>query len=378
MTYATEICLTSESYATTWDLFRIANSEEPTHILECEIKSTAKEQFEEFLAEMEKKIEELCQSREILYRKISYVGDKFKRIQFINRRNPNTEKFNLKYNFCIEFETSTYGNTIDMMFICNDTTKETALADFFFHYAKNERENVKVNHTSKVHIIYKDEYGLSLKPFKIKKNSENDITIEELYNEDFLEVSKRIEHALSSSNDTSANGITLLHGDVGTGKTSYLRHLIRTINKKIIYLPPDLSVEISSPAFISFLMEHPNSILIIEDAETVLKTREAGGNQAVSNILNMSDGILGDALSLQIICTFNADIEDIDKALLREGRLIDIYSFTALSEERTRNLYTKLYDRAPPDKEMTLAQIFNDDQYNRNKNKEEKPSFGFI
>lgn len=239
------------------------------------------------------------------------------------------------------------------------------------------------DHSSKIYVINKTDNGLSLVNFPIRKNAakEMGIEFEDLYNDDFFPKSERIIKFLQTpAEERESNGIVVLQGKYGTGKTNYLRYLIRMLNKKIIFLPPELSAELANPGFVTFLMDHSDSVLIIEDAENVLKTREAGGNQAVANLLNMSDGILGDALSLQIICTLNADMEHIDKALLREGRLIEMYEFNELSEEKTAALFNKIYgeDAIPPKKEMTLSQIFKCEQFERNvSERPEKGKFGF-
>jgi hypothetical protein len=201
--------------------------------------------------------------------------------------------------------------------------------------------------------------------------------IEEMYNDDFPEVSDQIIKKLKKKNSM---GVVLLHGDYGSGKTSYLRYLISKLSKdkRVIYFPPDLAHKIGDPAFLNFIRNYRNSVLVIEDAENVIMTREAGGNQAVSNLLNLSDGIMGDALSIQLVCTFNSDESFIDAALLRPGRLIAKYNFKALSEAKTLNLVEKLYGPGTiPDKsEMTLAEIFNMRDMPVNK-VEEKPGFGF-
>lgn len=182
----------------------------------------------------------------------------------------------------------------------------------------------------------------------------------DFYNEDFKPVSERVILALQANNES---GLILFHGAPGTGKTSYLKYLLHTIGKKkLIYLPPDLIESLSAPNFISFLLSQAaNSILLIEDAENVLMKRDAGGNQAVSNILNISDGILGDILRLQIVCTFNSRLEDVDQALLRPGRLVAEYRFQKLKVDRTTKLMMKLHgnDIVWKDDEMTLADIFN-------------------
>lgn len=161
------------------------------------------------------------------------------------------------------------------------------------------------------------------------------------------------------SDDNYNKGIVLLHGAPGTGKTTYLRYLLSKVKKTVMYLPPEMGHSLSDPSFITFLMGNPNSILCIEDAENIIKTREAGGNQAVSNILNITDGILGSALKYQVICTFNANFTEIDSALTRKGRMIGEYEFKALSESKTKSLVEKLYGEGtrPISKEMTLAEI---------------------
>ncbi|CAF3984495.1 unnamed protein product [Rotaria sp. Silwood1] len=92
-------------------------------------------------------------------------------------------------------------------------------------------------------------------------------------------------------------------------------------------------------------MQHSNSILIVEDAEHIILDRKQETflpKQAVSNLLNLSDGLLGDAMHQQIICTFNCDVQAIDPALLRDGRLVIEHKFDKLSVENARHLCVEL------------------------------------
>ena len=119
---------------------------------------------------------------------------------------------------------------------------------------------------------------------------------------------------------------------------------------------------LSEPSIIPFLMEHKNSILVIEDAERVISDRENNGSPAgVSNILNLTDGILGDCLSIQIVATFNMKREKIDQALLRKGRLIAEHKFEKLSLENTEKLLKHLNKERKIYEEMYLADIYNID-----------------
>jgi hypothetical protein len=101
----------------------------------------------------------------------------------------------------------------------------------------------------------------------------------------------------------------------------------------------------TKPGFLPFLMQHPNSVLIVEDAENIIRDREQDKflpNQAVANLLNLSDGLLGDAMHQQIICTFNCDVKGVDPALLREGRLVIEHKFDKLSVENARRMCVEL------------------------------------
>jgi hypothetical protein len=109
-------------------------------------------------------------------------------------------------------------------------------------------------------------------------------------------------------------------------------------------------------------MQHPNSILIIEDSENIILDRKdtLNPNQAVSNLLNLSDGLLGDAMHQQIITTFNCEMKGIDPALLREGRLIVEHKFEKLSIDNARQLYKELHIEGADEiqEPMTLAEIY--------------------
>ena len=103
-----------------------------------------------------------------------------------------------------------------------------------------------------------------------------------------------------------------------------------------------------------------NSILILEDAEEVLLDREMEGNrnQAISNILNITNGLLNDALQIQIIATFNMNKKSIDKALLRAGRLIEEWHFDNLTVEEANKLALHLGSDKIYSKPTPIADIY--------------------
>jgi hypothetical protein len=106
-------------------------------------------------------------------------------------------------------------------------------------------------------------------------------------------------------------------------------------------------------------MDNNDSVLVIEDAEPALEKRNAGGrSSAVSNVLNLTDGLLSDCLKISILATFNTSEKNIDSALTRKGRLLMNYKFDKLSKEKSQALLKKLGHNVEVKEPMTLADIY--------------------
>lgn len=191
-----------------------------------------------------------------------------------------------------------------------------------------------------------------------------DIDIKKSYNDDIPY--ERMKDCLSRED----NCLMLFYGQPGTGKTTLIKKLIGEIKRKFIIMDPTAFKTVSESQFLSFLSENKGSIIVLEDCEKLLLSRDEGGNAAIGTLLNLSDGIVGDALKTKILCTFNTDINSIDKALTRKGRLSLKYEFKKLSLEKTKKIYTEATE------EMTLADIYNVSNEN-DFSKNNKKSIGF-
>ena len=192
------------------------------------------------------------------------------------------------------------------------------------------------------------------------------------YNEDF----SLADEALTRWADKQEScGLVILHGKPGTGKTYYLRHLAGRISN-LTYIPSGIAHEIGNPDFISFLSENPNRVFIIEDAEGVLVSDGNRRSSALQNLLNATDGLMGDIIKSKFIFTFNTDLKNIDKALLRPGRASLVYEFKELAPERTAALCEKL-GREKVKASMTLAEIYNAEVVGAETINREKGRIGF-
>ena len=138
-----------------------------------------------------------------------------------------------------------------------------------------------------------------------------------------------------------------------------IRHLITTFPKNYILVTNTLASHLASPEFISFMLDHRNSVFILEDCEQILMAREQNISNAIANILNMSDGLMSDIFNVKFICTFNADIDQIDNAILRKGRCFANYEFKPLCKEKTKALLEKQNIYIDNPEPMTLAEIYN-------------------
>lgn len=230
---------------------------------------------------------------------------------------------------------------------------------------------IKTKRTKEISLIISTNSGLRTKSIDVKKPNLN---IDLHYNNDFKNVH---ENVLKSLKKNKTKGLYLFHGLPGTGKSTYIKYLIHQQNKQVIFLSPKMAANLDNLAFTEFLLDNPNIILVIEDAEELIMSRDNNQNSQLSFLLNLTDGLIADSLGIQIIATFNTNIKNIDKALLRKGRLTAIYEFKELEFQKANILLNHLkiedFETLKP---MTLADIFNHKENNFDI-KKEKIKIGF-
>lgn len=250
---------------------------------------------------------------------------------------------------------------LDAFIVLEKTYKESSTPLYQVQILYQERstlETIKSNLEfveeveSAINLIHKNNYGqFSLFPCTIVLP--DNIDIEDNYN-GLIEKYEKIKDICQNS----LSGLALLSGEPGTGKSTFLKHIISQVNRQVIYLPTGLTNYLSSPELVGFLVSNKGGIFIIEDAEEALMSRDKQTSPAIANILNLTDGLLGDCVQTLIIATFNTDKTNIDSALLRKGRLLFEHEFTKLSPEKCRKIWNKLNIEQKTDVPLSLAEVF--------------------
>lgn len=244
--------------------------------------------------------------------------------------------------------------TYEMMIYYTSDVKQLPLKDFEKFIEKSE--------SSKIHLFVKNRYDeYVFEPINL--NIPENINIELNYGKSFLEIESEIIKRLNEND----KGLYMFHGAAGTGKSTFLKYLTTKVKKDFIYIPATMIESfVNNPHTLSSLLQKKNSVLILEDAEKTIVKRMGDNydSSAVTSLLNISDGILGDILRCPIILTYNCSKNDIDEALRRKGRLQVDYEFGPLNLEDSKKLakhlgFSKKEIEENITKKMVIAEIYN-------------------
>lgn len=155
--------------------------------------------------------------------------------------------------------------------------------------------------------------------------------------------------------------VLLLIGEPGTGKTSFIRHLINE-HKLETVVSYDDRVMSSDRFYINFLTSENKKLMVIEDADMLLRKRSEDKNPIMSKLLNISNGVVQLGHKKMVFSTNIDSLNDVDEALVRPGRCFDIVDFRRLTPQEA--VAAALAAGMPPleepyKRDYTLAEIFN-------------------
>lgn len=179
------------------------------------------------------------------------------------------------------------------------------------------------------------------------------------YGEGFAEWTSRFAAGLAQ------NGLSILRGKPGTGKTSFLRHLIYTLTEthRFYYLPVD-AFGLLQAQMADFLgrerrrFKDATLVLVLEDAEELLLDRRGHRDGMASSLLNFTDGFIGDMVQAHLVCTINSEVKHLDEAVLRPGRQRFFREFDLLTWEQATSLATKLDIELTVKRHYSLAELY--------------------
>ena len=186
------------------------------------------------------------------------------------------------------------------------------------------------------------------------------------YDPNVLEQLDHVSHDLTSKDPCGR--LIVMEGEPGTGKTFLVRGLLHSLRQALcVLVPPQLMSRLVAPEMITVLTDTRDTnghegpvVLVLEEADGCLVPRQSDNMGEIGTLLNFTDGILGRVLDLRIIATTNAKRVDMDKALLRPGRLCRRLEVTSLRASQAREVLARLGGSGDldDDRRYTLAEIY--------------------
>lgn len=176
----------------------------------------------------------------------------------------------------------------------------------------------------------------------------------------------------------------IIDPDVFFTNASYMVGLLMSMpNDAIVIDPDDEDYDPDMPppsANTKQIKKAPHwNLLILEDAgELVGADSKARTGQALSKLLNLSDGLLGQGINLMVLITTNEDYEALHPAIGRQGRCLSNVSFDAFNEAEAA-AWLKARDCAVvPRGKRTLADLYAHlDERKTIQNEAERRAVGF-
>jgi hypothetical protein len=149
--------------------------------------------------------------------------------------------------------------------------------------------------------------------------------------------------------------LVIMRGAPGTGKTHLIRAMLLEVpDAMFVLISPDMVTNLAGPELLPLLMSHRSGsgpiVLILEDADQCLVSRDKDNINSVQSLLNLGDGILGSLLDIRIVATTNAHELHLDEAISRPGRLSKMLEVGPLDINTARSVFTRLLpDHKLPD-----------------------------
>jgi hypothetical protein len=214
-------------------------------------------------------------------------------------------------------------------------------------------------------------YSISIGPSGLEESSikflDADLENIDLYfNDDTIKQVNKLSKYIKNNK----KGLSIIHGERGTGKSTLVKYLSSKVDKKFIFIPCTMfETTIVNPDFRNFINKNPDSVIILDDSDIYFSEIYSKSNIFTNNILQLVDGLDSDSLKLHIIAVLNlSDVGDIDHILLDCNNLVDIIHLEELEVEKIRELNKHLKRKIKVKKPTKLIDVLKVRNFSGSKN----------
>lgn len=264
------------------------------------------------------------------------------------------------YKYLIKLEDDIYISFYE--YIENDNHKISNLVFFYNNKSKgieDINDHIKNYNISSVEYEHSEEYTISYMSF-----SQGNLEIEPLLkkldyiSEDFYDMypsglKPKMKKMIKKINDKN-NGLYILHGDRGVGKTSFIGYAIDNVKMPVILIPYNIVESfVGSLDFIEVLKQNPNTLYIIDDADGLFMNMNY-----LNGLIQVLTGIFKNSISCSFLISYNSNSSgNIPKILLDNSNLT--IKFGDLSNKEIKKIQ-KLLDLDENTKLNTIGEIIED------------------
>ena len=164
-------------------------------------------------------------------------------------------------------------------------------------------------------------------------------TIQNNYSSEIINSVQKLKEIKSFKNRSK---LIILNGLPGTGKTYLLRYLLSNWNEWVdSHFIMDFERMLQDTSYLMDIIQKQKDktlLLVMEDADDFISiSAKTQWGTAISRLLNLIDGMIGQGMDIAIIMTANTENSKLLPALIRPGRCLANLDFNGMSKEEAIN-----------------------------------------